>query len=72
MNTYDERKATDLRDSEPDEPRIRRCGDAHDGYCPDDEDLVTCRFCGGPLVQLGVLGEVSWARCRDCGAEQGY
>lgn len=28
-----------------------------------------CELCGGPLVVLGVLGNVAHCRCRDCGAQ---
>lgn len=29
----------------------------------------TCSACDGELVNLGVLGNVLWSRCRDCGLE---
>lgn len=28
-----------------------------------------CGFCYGPLMTLGILGDLIWKRCRDCGAE---
>ena len=40
---------------------------------PDDDDaddmIDVCGFCYGPLMTLGVLGDLVWKRCRDCGAE---
>lgn len=28
-----------------------------------------CGLCGGPGVPLGVLGQLSWFRCRNCGID---
>jgi len=33
----------------------------------DDDD--PCSACGGPLVPLGVLGDLVHLRCRDCGLQ---
>lgn len=30
---------------------------------------MTCDMCGGTLMPLGVLGRLSWFRCRQCGIE---
>ncbi len=30
----------------------------------------TCVMCGGPLALLGKLGNLTWVRCINCGAEQ--
>ena len=37
-----------------------------------DDDLPegdACQMCGGPLVELGVLGDLRHLRCRNCGAQ---
>ena len=31
---------------------------------------MNCTACGGQLVSLGVLGNLHWFRCRDCGIDQ--
>jgi hypothetical protein len=31
---------------------------------------MQCRFCHGPLVELGGLANAMHYRCRDCGADQ--
>lgn len=28
-----------------------------------------CPICGGPGIFLGILGNLIWHRCRDCGTE---
>lgn len=32
---------------------------------------VHCAACGGQLMELGVLGDTHWYRCRHCGQETG-
>jgi len=34
-----------------------------------DGEFVQCEICGGPVGLLGVLGNTTWGRCRNCGAE---
>ncbi len=29
-----------------------------------------CATCGGPLIDMGQLGERQWFRCRNCGLDQ--
>ena len=31
--------------------------------------MDTCEICGGRLGLLGVLGNLDWLRCQDCGME---
>lgn len=31
-------------------------------------DLI-CGLCHGLLIFIGLLGDLAWYRCRDCGAE---
>jgi len=28
-----------------------------------------CEYCGGELFELGILGDLLWVQCRDCGLE---
>ncbi len=35
----------------------------------DDEDGPECGGCGGPLMKLGMLGNTTHYRCRDCGMD---
>jgi hypothetical protein len=36
-----------------------------------DTDIdVDCVDCHGVLVLLGILGDLAWFRCRDCGLDQ--
>lgn len=30
---------------------------------------MICQLCGGVLVLLGLLGNLAWFRCRQCGME---
>jgi hypothetical protein len=30
---------------------------------------IECPYCRGPVSALGILGDVCWYRCRNCGAE---
>lgn len=42
---------------------------------PDFEGMrekYTCRACSGPLMVLGMLGNRTHLRCRNCGAEQSW
>ena len=39
-----------------------------DDQAPDDQAPV-CTVCGGPVVDLGSLGDMRWGRCRNCGWE---
>ena len=34
-----------------------------------EEGKMTCKICGGALGFLGKLGNLTWVRCQDCGAE---
>jgi len=36
-------------------------------YYDIDNDYRHCTQCGGPLVLLGVLGDLEHSRCRNCG-----
>jgi hypothetical protein len=29
-----------------------------------------CKLCGGQLVGLGILGDLLWCRCEDCGMQE--
>lgn len=31
--------------------------------------IFRCKYCTGPLVELGILGKLMWVRCVNCGAE---
>ena len=33
------------------------------------QDPPDCPYCGGPGMLLGVLGTVTWFRCRNCGID---
>lgn len=35
----------------------------------DDEENEPCPVCGGPGMQMGGLGRLTWHRCRDCGMQ---
>lgn len=35
----------------------------------DGDDPGTCRYCGGVLGFVGVLGNYNWYKCRHCGLE---
>lgn len=32
--------------------------------------MENCVMCGGELMPMGQLGSLTWAKCRNCGAEQ--
>lgn len=32
-------------------------------------DYITCPLCEGVGTEMGVLGNLAWYRCQDCGAE---
>ena len=34
--------------------------------------MDSCSICGGELVLLGSLGDLTYGRCRCCGADQTY
>lgn len=34
-----------------------------------DNPIKQCKLCGGQLALLGKLGNLTWIRCIDCGAE---
>ena len=34
--------------------------------------MDSCSICGGELVLLGSLGDLTYGRCRACGADQTY
>lgn len=36
------------------------------------DDLYLCPECNGDLVFMGVLGNMEWYYCEDCGAEVGF
>jgi anaerobic ribonucleoside-triphosphate reductase len=33
------------------------------------DDMPNCSVCNGKGIPLGVLGKLSWFRCRNCGWE---
>ena len=36
----------------------------------DDEEIaLECQLCGGPLIYLGILGQLIHSRCRNCGMQ---
>jgi len=37
-----------------------------------DDDALGCSVCGGPLVELGLLGSRKHFRCRTCGIDQSH
>lgn len=38
----------------------------------DCTESLKCGLCGGLLVFLGLLGDLAWYRCRDCGLEYSH
>lgn len=43
----------------------------YDGYEDGLRETMECPECGGDLGFLGVLGNVNWYQCRNCGVEVG-
>ena len=39
----------------------------HAAVTRDENEPPTCSQCGGPLVELGTLGNLTHYRCRNCG-----
>jgi hypothetical protein len=35
----------------------------------DENEYEQCGICGGPLGELGVLGNLRWLQCRNCGMQ---